>query len=132
MITKKLTEIEIFLKKFALLNFYEQAITFLICKQIGEKPQQKARLPDTPPDEEPKEKIYLYESKKCKAARQFMRKLQLSTIIPDISRQVQYCKSCLTILLHTAQFLQLVNHYIKAPLLLAKKDLFSRVYFSTV
>lgn len=31
--------------------------------QIGEKPQQKPRLPDTPPDEEPEEKIYLYESK---------------------------------------------------------------------
>lgn len=68
MISKKLTEIEIFLKEFALLNYYQQTITFFICKQIGEKPQQKPRLPDTPPNEQPEENISFYKSKKYKAA----------------------------------------------------------------
>lgn len=59
MISKNSTEIEIFLKKVALLNLYQQTITFFIYKQIGEKPQQKPRLPGTPPGEKPEEKIYL-------------------------------------------------------------------------
>lgn len=63
MISKTLTEIDIFLKQFALLNFYQWTITFLTHKQIEEKPQEEPRLPDIPPDEEPEEKIYLYESK---------------------------------------------------------------------
>lgn len=63
MISKILTEIDIFLKKFALLNFYQWTIAFFTHKQIGERPQEKPRSPDTSPDEDTEEKIYLYEGK---------------------------------------------------------------------